>query len=220
MMPEKKNEEVNEEWMSTYSDMVTLLLTFFIMLLAASKVDVVLFEQIKQGISKEWHNEEVEQPLSLLRADLAEDMVSVSTDAEMALGSDQSGLTLEIPAKAFFESGSAQLKPQAITILSKILSTLQAPRYNIFRYEVQGHSDDEKIATAQYPSNWELSSARASSVVRFFEEKGMNPARLRAVGMADVQPKYPNRDAYGQPIPHNQERNRRVIIRMEPSFYQ
>jgi len=218
MMPEKKNEEANEDWISTYSDMVTLLLTFFIMLLAASKVDAVLFEQIKNGISKEWYNKDVEQPLASLRADLSDDLASVSTDADLALGKDQSGLTLEIPAKAFFKVGSAELLPKAKTILMKILSTLKAPRYNMFRFEVQGHSDDQRIKTSQYPSNWELSAARAAAVVRFFESNGIPSPRLKATGMADVQPKYPNRDAYGQPIPINQERNRRVVIRMEPSF--
>ena len=200
--------------------MMTLLLCFFVLMMAVSKVDIILFEQIKQGISKEWRKEDAEQPIALIAADLSDDIQTISTDTEILLGRDQNGLTLEIPAKAFFKSGSAQLRPQAIAILSKILSTISAPRYNVFRFEVQGHTDDEKINTPLFPSNWELSAARAAAVVRFFIENNMNPARLRAVGMADIQPKYPNRDSYGQAIKHNQERNRRVVIRLEPTFYQ
>lgn len=219
MMPPKKDDKIDEDWMSTYSDMVTLLLCFFVMMMAVSKVDVVLFEQIKQGISQEWKKEPVEQPVAMLSADLAEDITMLSSEMDITLGNDQAGLTLEIPAAAFFDSGSARLKPQALNALNKIMSTIKAPRYNKFRFEIQGHTDDSPINTPAFPSNWELSAGRAAAVVRYFTDNNMNPERFRAVGMADIQPKYPNNDAYGQPIPHNQERNRRVVIRMEPTFY-
>ena len=219
MMPPKKDDGVDEDWMATYSDMVTLLLCFFVLMMGISKIDIILFEQIKHSISKELSKEETAQPLALMAADLADDIAALSSDAQITLGSDLTGLTLEIPAGMFFDSGSAQLQQKATTILSKLLSTLSAPRYNVFRFEVQGHTDDSPISTKQFPSNWELSAGRAAAGVRFFTDSGMNPARLRAVGMADIQPKYPNRDAYGQPIKINQDRNRRVVIRIEPAFY-
>jgi chemotaxis protein MotB len=80
--------------------------------------------------------------------------------------------------------------------------------------EVEGHTDDSPVSSEQYPSNWELSSARASNVVRYLVAKGFPAHRLRAVGLAATQPKAMNRDAAGTPIPANQDLNRRVVIRM------
>ena len=217
-MPLKKPDENLEEWMTTYSDMVTLLLCFFVMLLAASKVDTVMFEQIRTGISRDFMDKKVEQPVSMLVADLSSDIKSLKLDKESLLGSDHVGVTLDLEADTFFDSGSAKLKEAAYPILRKLAATLKEPRYSLFRFEVQGHTDDDPIHTEQFPSNWELSSARASAVARALISGGLDPTRLRAVGMADIQPRYPNRDAYGNPIRHNQQRNRRVLLRMDPVY--
>jgi chemotaxis protein MotB len=82
--------------------------------------------------------------------------------------------------------------------------------------DVQGHTDDSPINTPQFPSNWELSAARASAVVRYFAEKGIATERMRATGFADTIPKVPNRDPQGNPIRVNQEENRRITIRVFP----
>lgn len=58
--------------------------------------------------------------------------------------------------------------------------------------------------------------AGASRVVRFFAERGLSPERMEAIGYADTRPKVPNRDAYGEPLPMNQDINRRVVVRLEP----
>ena len=118
----------------------------------------------------------------------------------------------------FFSRGSAILKNEAIPVLRRLASTINATRYKIFRFEVQGHTDDTPISTPQYPSNWELSAARASAVTRFLIDSGIDSTRLRAVGLADIQPAYPNRDVYGHPISLNQQRNRRVRLRMDPVY--
>ena len=83
---------------------------------------------------------------------------------------------------------------------------------------VSNHTSDEHFSSAQYPSNWELSSARAASVARFLESRGINRVRLRTAGLYDVSPKYPNRDPFGEPIPQNRIKNRRVVIHVEPSY--
>lgn len=217
-IPEKKKDSGADDWMSTYGDCVTLLLCFFVMLLAASKMDKAMFEQIRSGMSKEFSDHQISKPIALLRADLDDDMRALQLDSVTALGSDHMGLTLDIDADTFFESGTAELKPISYPILSRLASTIGASRYNIFRFEVQGHTDDEKISTDKFPSNWELSTARASAVTRFLIQAGIDPTRLRAAGLADNQPRYPNRDAHGEPILHNQQRNRRVRLRMDPVY--
>lgn len=217
-LPQKKKDINTDDWQGTYGDCVTLLLCFFVMLLAASKVDTVMFEQIRTGISRDFMDKKIEQPVSMLIADLSSDIKSMNMDKESLLGSDHVGVTLDLEADTFFNKGSAKLKEAAYPILRKLAATLKEPRYSLFRFEVQGHTDDDPIHTEQFPSNWELSSARASAVARALIAGGLDPTRLRAVGMADIQPRYPNRDAYGNPIPHNQQRNRRVLLRMDPVY--
>lgn len=216
-LPKKK--EVNaDDWQGTYGDCVTLLLCFFVMLLAASKMDTVVFEQIRSGMTREFMNQPSDNPLALLRSDLDDDLKALQMDSQLSLGSDHVGLILDIESDAFFAAGSAVLKKESIPVLRRLASTINVSRYNVFRFEVQGHTDDTPIHTDLYPSNWELSAARAAAVARFLIESGIDATRLRVVGLADNQPVYPNRDAYGDPIEYNQQRNRRVRLRMDPVY--
>ena len=217
-MPPKKKEINADDWQGTYGDCVTLLLCFFVMLLAASKMDTVMFEQIRSGMTREFMDKEIDKPIQLLRSDLDDDLKTLQLEDSTKLGSDHLGLILDRESDMFFNSGSAVLKNEAIPILRRLASTINATRYKIFRFEVQGHTDDEPIHTKQYPSNWELSSARASAVARFLIDSGIDPTRLRAVGLANIEPAYPNRNAYGDPIKINQQRNRRVRLRMDPVY--
>jgi len=91
-------------------------------------------------------------------------------------------------------------------------------RYEKFIFSIEGHTSDEQFSSDKYPSNWELSSARASAVARFLESRGISRVRLRTSGLYDVSPKYPNRDPFGEPIPQNRIKNRRVVIHVEPSY--
>ena len=81
---------------------------------------------------------------------------------------------------------------------------------------MQGHTDDTPVNTPAFPSNWELSAARATMVVRLFIQHGMEPTRLAAEGLADTRPKVSNRDVTGKPLPVNQEINRRVSVHIYP----
>lgn len=124
--------------------------------------------------------------------------------------------TLEMPSAAFFASGSSELKEDGKTLLQGVIDTqLNAAEYRGYQITIEGHTDDVPIHTLQFPSNWELSTARAAAVVRFLIERGVAPQRLRAAGYADIFPKVPNRDGAGNAIPANQAQNRRVVIKLE-----
>ena len=123
--------------------------------------------------------------------------------------------TVDMNSATFFPSGSATLSDDGKAVLVKVLASLNTSQYKDFVITVEGHTDDNPIATLQFPSNWELSTARAAAVVRFFIEQGIPVDKLRASGYADVKPKVPNRDAGGNPIPANQAQNRRVVIKLE-----
>ena len=123
--------------------------------------------------------------------------------------------TLEMNSAAFFGSGSATLSDSGKSILQNVTANLKSDTYKDYQITVEGHTDDSPISTPQFPSNWELSTARASAVVHFFLEQGLSAKKLRAAGYADTFPIAPNRDASGNVIPENQARNRRVVILLE-----
>jgi len=113
------------------------------------------------------------------------------------------GVVVDINASALFEQGEAVLQRGAVHTLAAVAKVLEPGTQAI---EVEGHTDDIPIYTPQYPSNWELSAARASSVVRLFIDQGVVPERLRAVGRASYQPIATNE------TPEGRARNRRVTV--------
>jgi chemotaxis protein MotB len=113
------------------------------------------------------------------------------------------GVTIDINASALFEQGEATLQRSALRTLSALAKVLEAGTQGI---EVEGHTDDIPIFTPQFPSNWELSAARASSVVRLFIDQGVAAERLRAVGLSSFHPIGSNETAEGR------IRNRRVTV--------
>jgi chemotaxis protein MotB len=123
--------------------------------------------------------------------------------------------SLEMSSAAFFDSGSAVLSPAGKAILHDVAGNLKAEKFKDYQVTVEGHTDDAPISTSLFPSNWELSTARAAAVVRFFLDEGIAAQKLRAAGYADTFPKVSNRDANGRAIPENQAQNRRVVIRLE-----
>ena len=113
------------------------------------------------------------------------------------------GVVLDINASALFEQGEATIQRSAVRTLTAVAKVLESGTEAI---EVEGHTDDIPIFTPQFPSNWELSAVRASSVVRLFIEQGVAAERLRAVGLAAFHPVTSNETAEGR------ARNRRVTV--------
>ena len=113
----------------------------------------------------------------------------------------------------FFKLGSAELTSEALRILDKLATPLTEAHYKL---TIEGHSDNLPIKSAQFPSNWELSSARASSVARYFIAQGFPKDSIQVMGLADTQPLAPNEDKKGKSIKANQSKNRRVVILVRP----
>jgi chemotaxis protein MotB len=124
-------------------------------------------------------------------------------------------IVLQVSSTAFFDSGSALLSDSGRAILQGVAVDLGSEKYLGYQVTVEGHTDDTPISTAQFPSNWELSTSRAAAVVRYLLDQGLPAPMLRAAGYADSFPIAPNRDAAGRPVPENQARNRRVVIKLE-----
>lgn len=130
-------------------------------------------------------------------------MASFVKNGQMNVTQNNRGVVLEINANTLFPSGGATLALPAQKTLADVAKELVDGDQLV---EVEGHTDDQPISTALYPSNWELSSARASSVVRLFIEQGVPSKRLTALGSADNHPVVSNDTADGR------TRNRRVTI--------
>jgi chemotaxis protein MotB len=155
-------------------------------------------------------------PIQMLKIDVQDVVYSMQADEAVDVGTDDQGVVIELASSAFYMPGSADIRPEAFPVLDKIAQTLDSPRYQTYMIEIEGHTDDDPIHTARYPSNWELSAGRATGVVRLFIEQGMDASRMKASGYAETRPKVPNRDAGGAPIRENQSTNRRVLIRVYP----
>lgn len=121
----------------------------------------------------------------------------------MSVSQNERGVTLDINASMLFLQGDAAVQAEAVATLTDVAHILATEDMPI---EVEGYTDDLPINTPQFPSNWELSSARASSVVRLFIEQGIAAGRLKAVGHADNAPVAAN------DTPEGRVRNRRVTI--------
>lgn len=220
-----------DDWLMTYADMITLLLCFFAVFIAISVVENEKFENAKQkvvekfaGATSDYLKGEYALP------DTQQDAIETSELSFEALPSIvdryrnnenievEKGdriTTIEMNSASFYAVGSANLTNEAITFIDGLLPNLTSPEYRDYTISVEGYTDDSPIRTAQFPSNWELSTARAAAVVRLLIEKGIPSQRLRAVGYGDAVPKAPNRDSTGNPLPDNQAQNRRVVIRLE-----
>jgi chemotaxis protein MotB len=134
---------------------------------------------------------------------LNEVLTPLITSGQVTVTQSNRGVVLEINASALFNMGEAELRGNSINTLGEVAKVLKAGEHLI---EVQGFTDDVPISTARFPSNWELSSARASSVVRLFVDHGIGPSRLSAVGSAANHPVSPNDTAEGR------ARNRRITV--------
>ncbi|MFP5258126.1 MAG: OmpA family protein [Acidobacteriota bacterium] len=142
----------------------------------------------------------------------------LSSKLDVAAGSvevkpRENGVELNLRGAAFFDLASADVKPGGLPLLRDIAATLAGTPYKI---TVEGHTDNLPIESWLYPSNWELSSARASRVARFLIDNGVPRDHMRVEGLADTLPVAPNTDASGHNIPENQAKNRRVVILVSP----
>jgi len=201
-------------WITTYADMITLLMCFFVIMYSASEPSQSKWEQLKGGIESDVMN--VENPTPL--ADLYEILEAKYDDPEdddpdLTIDFDNRGIVISLGSHALFSSGGATLGRDGLIIADELTEELKfhSDRYSLI-IDVEGHTDDVPMRSSIFPSNWELSSSRSASVVRVFTEGGISEKVVRAVGHADSYPLVPNRDSLGVPNYANMATNRRVDV--------
>ena len=201
-------EEKENGWLISFVDLLTLLLTLFVLLLAFNRISqhdtphhakasaVATTTDATQRPPSQNTNVATTKPLPKLTipADIKDKVDMVTTDSEV---------NLIIKDDVLFDEGSPKLKALGASVLDHIVQLLGQNDYPV---SVEGHTDNIPIHTAQFPSNWELSSYRATTVTHYFIEHGIAVERLRAIGYADTRPIADNGTAEGR------ARNRRVSL--------
>jgi len=228
MKKEKKCEcRGSPEYMLTWGDLMSLLLVFFVALLARANFEVpelkVLLSSFTGAvgvlpggtsitpadlISKGLQFDKLTgQSFAFQRAQLKvmELLKGARQSGSVKIRIDERGFKVSVNSRVLFDSGKAVLKSNrnTLNILNQIASVLKdVDNYVI----VEGHTDNVPISTPKFPSNWELSTARAVSIVKYFINRGVAPTRLGAAGYAAYRPIVPNTTE------ENRQTNRRVDI--------
>jgi chemotaxis protein MotB len=227
-------------WITTYADLVTLLLVFFVLLFSISSLDLQRFQAIAVELQKSFGNPSATIPLIAPDVDKAPEIpqkheldivhdipVEVLEELDQKLLSDvkefvekkrvgdnivvtqeKNRITIMVEGQVLFDSGRAELVSGALPLLDDIAVIIgNHPQY---RVNIKGHTDNVPIATAQFPSNWELSAVRATTVLRYLVDHGIGPpGRLTATGYGDLLPVASN------DTPEGRARNRRVEFVLE-----
>lgn len=213
MLRSRKRENSNDgegqhrdRWLLSYADLVTLLLALFIVMYAASD-----HERAKQvassfnsqnsggeGILPE--NNSLEDKTDKFEQKLTANPVLIS---KTKMRQTSRGFVVSLSEAGFFAPGDAAVSNEAEQVINEISDSLKKSKLNI---RVEGHTDSTPISNSRYPSNWELSTARAASVLLKLTENGIAPERLSAAGYGGFQPVADNS------TPEGRAQNRRVDV--------
>jgi chemotaxis protein MotB len=229
----------HDRWLVSYADFITLLFGFFVVLYAFARSDHKKQAQVSQAIDTAFRtmgvfsnssqaagaqdaarpanataSEELLTPaqvkydLDRIQRDLAQALAKQIATHAVSLEMGRDGLVISLREAGFFESGSAMPKAEALPALRTIANRLGAAPYDL---RIEGHTDNVPIHNAEFDSNWELSSARATHIARLFlEMKAIPPDRLSAAGYAEFHPIASNDTAAGR------AENRRVDLVVLP----
>ena len=210
--------------MGTYADAITLLMAFFVILLSTAKIDEAKYAQVANAIAQDLKKQPepeaqpVAAPVSAeeiaFESKMSSRLEPLNKIKNVSVATAKDALTIEFTGGLLYRSGSADLRDAAIETLSQVSLALGDVNLDEYMVSVEGHTDDTPISTSRFPSNWELSAARATAVVRALVEAGLDASQVSAIAYGDARPKVANRDGKGKPIVDNRERNRRVVIRV------
>ncbi|MCQ2591481.1 MAG: flagellar motor protein MotB [Treponema sp.] len=232
----KEPEKPSNAWQGTYGDMITLMLCFFVMLYNPSEVDITQLATITQSLQmQETESVSGGLSLSAGQlSDLGNNINSLpSLEKGKSLGlakkkavslfapdvktnkititSDERGLVITLLSDNFFEEGSAELNiNETRDTLLRLSEFFRSDEMKGRRFRIEGHTDNTSVAEyqtkTQFPSNWELSAARAVNVLHYLADYGVNENSFSVAGYADTRPKFSNE------TPEGRAYNRRVDI--------
>lgn len=201
-----KEEDNTHRWLISYSDFLTLLFTFFVALFSLSTMDLWKAEKFTGSLRKAF--KVIDEPIPFeedRNRAVIEDLKKLLNDISgIEVKSDIRGIIITLPNSLLFDSGSAQLKGESIDALRRISEYLREIGGRIL---IEGHTDNVPLShNSIYKSNWELSAARASSVLHFLVQAGLSPDRFTIAGYGEYRPITSN------DTPEGRAKNRRVEL--------
>lgn len=165
----------------SFSDLMLLLCTFFVLMLGMSKIEIGSFEKLRAGFTGKKTGTLVE---------LAEQLEKVAAGQKgVSVRLAEDGVRLDLESAALFDTGSAALKEPALDPLAPVLQMILNTKYRI---DIEGHTDDRpfrRVKDGEIDSNWSLSGRRASSVAHYLLDFGFRQRRIRIVGYAATRPR-------------------------------
>ncbi len=212
-IPDVESED-DDSWQVSYLDIITIVLGFLIILLSVSQITKSEFSSLSSIFGKLADETEfLTTPIGAIERELFELLQPEIEAGNLEIIRDLNDLRIRFKSDDLYEPGRAKLDPQSELLLNTVLIALQQVKYNDFLIDVEGHTDNTPISSVAYPSNWELSTARAANVVKYFNDSGIPANRLKASGYADSRPVI-EYDSLGFPFAASKEKNRRVVLRL------
>jgi len=231
----KKQKSGAPEWMATFADLVTLLMCFFVLLFAMSTTQQETYKELVQSLrsalgaqavpesgtregltmhaipsEEPSENQQIDELGAMIEKEMDEIVSEVrelvlfnKLGGEVSVTKTEDGVVITMSDLLLFSAGGTNISDKGLDILKKVAAVLSKLAYHV---KIKGHSDNSPISSAVYPSNWELSSARASTVVRLLIANKVPPQYISAEGYAHYHPVATNDTAKGRAL------NRRVEI--------
>ncbi|MCC5792956.1 MAG: flagellar motor protein MotD [Legionellaceae bacterium] len=205
-------------WLISYADFITLLFAFFVVMYAISSVNVSKYQSLAEGMQTAFNTHDKRRPSTVLKEhkqtseyvvydqeafNELDNALDALRDSDYIIQRHDGWIELDIKAGALFDSASADLRPEALAKLMKLANVIKKLPYPI---ALEGYTDNIPIQTPQFPSNWELSAARAAAVARVLNGFGVENGRITVTGYGDQYPVSENKTEEGR------ARNRRVNI--------
>jgi len=232
MAERKKQESAKKgapEYMLTFGDLMNLLLCFFVMMLAMADLNPSKFPIAASSLQNAFGGvltsfptipihknvmlpkmggDEQNKRMAMKAAmEVMEYAKKEKLDEAIKVKVTDKGIAIKIADPMLFDIGKAGIKPEFMMILRDLMGIINKVPDNEIR--VEGHTDNTPINTVEFPSNWELSTARAVNVIKYLYAQGMHPDRLSAVGYGEYRPIAPNTTA------ESRQKNRRIEIYVE-----
>ncbi|PKL76292.1 MAG: chemotaxis protein MotB [Candidatus Melainabacteria bacterium HGW-Melainabacteria-1] len=210
--------ENTERWLTTYADLISLLMIFFVVMFASSEVSkdklLAISESLRRALNKDAVSasavgvsilaDPARKTTTSASEAIREDVRAFGLDKSVSFSTDERGTIISIVDSIFFDPGQTAIKPKIEPLLREVGQFCKETGAQII---IEGHTDDRDINTKDIPSNWELSAMRATEVVRYLiRETGFEPRKISAAAYGDTRPLVPNISV------ENRSRNRRINI--------
>lgn len=208
----KKVEEGEGPWLVSYADLMTLLMGFFALIASMSKPDAKAVDAAAKSAVEKFGGK-YEAPYQDLEKKIKKALAEAHIENNVAVSQGPDGVSIVFSGMTLFDSGQFDIKKDGALIIDKIVKALTGKLAD-YKVTIEGHTDNVPMNHAILSSNWELSAVRASRVALVFEADGFDKKQLIVQGWGETRPEVPNLTAAGEPIPENQGKNRRVVIKI------